>query len=136
MTMTMTTTITSPVAVQHRMFEILLSRGNRACLVTVHRKQITKVTPIKNEADVCAGVDRPRGGALIDNGEMFNRLLTEPYGEYVVTVCYGKITSVLPVVKDEAVKVQDFTESIEEVKMQDFAEPTEEAKPTKKKPGN
>lgn len=88
------------------MYESLLARGNHECLVTIHQGQITKITPIAREANVCAGVLRPPSG-YVDNGAMVDRLFAAPYGEYLVTVCYGKIVTVAPVLKEAALKAQD-----------------------------
>ena len=96
-----------PAQQQAAMFEQLLS-FNRKLLVTVHRGAMTKITPVEGAA-VCADVRRPPDG-LRDNGVMFEKLFESGFGEYLVTVCYGKIVAVERVEKEAAVKVQDVVE--------------------------
>ena len=89
------------------MFEKLLARGNNASIVAIHRGKIAKITPVrKADGAVCAGGIRPADG-MRDNGRMLARLFAEDFGEYYVVVCYGLITEVSPVEKEEAIKVQD-----------------------------
>lgn len=94
----------APVTGSPVMYEQLLARGNRQVLVTIHRGEITKIAPVK-QAEVCARVARPPGG-LVDNGAMLSKLLKKPYGQYLVTVCWGKIAEVLEVDRENEVKSQ------------------------------
>ena len=121
------------------MYQTLVGSENRAALVTVHRGKITKITPVE-EGNVCAGVKHPPTGA-IDNSKMLARLLAEPFGEYYVVVCWGKIAEVRKVVKDAAIKVEDMAPSPTEVPSEKDADTVEleaaesdEAKVTPKPP--
>lgn len=107
MTMTMTATYTPPQATGVQMYERLLARGNGEYLVTVHRGTMTKITPVRRDADVCAGVERPKSGLLVDNGAMLKKLFAAQYGEYAVKVCHGQIVEVAEVERGKATKVQD-----------------------------
>ncbi len=109
------------------MWEQLLARGNRAYLVTIHRKQITKITPVRKDG-VCADVKRS-GTATVDNGVAILKLLEKPFAQYLVVVCHGKIMEISAVEKELEVKVQDLDA---EVKLESKKIPPKRKTTTKK----
>lgn len=101
----MRTTYTPPPDTgSNTLFERLLARGDRQVLVTVHQRQITKLTPVAATA-VCAGVPRPPTG-LVDNGKQLNELLAQDYGQYLVTVCAGRIVAIAAVEREHTETIQ------------------------------
>lgn len=90
------------------MYEELLARGDRQMLVTVHRSRITKITPV-GASNVCAGVKRPLNG-LVDNGVLLAKLLSQPFAQWLVTVCHGKLITLAPVEREAEVTEQDLAD--------------------------
>lgn len=94
------------------MLEVLLGRGDGVKLVQVHGFRIVKVTPVATKDNACAsGVVR---GKTVDNTEKLSEIYRAPFGEYLVTVCAGVITTVSRVLKEEQVRESDVVTAIDD----------------------